>query len=106
MTFDGPFAQRLANEYAFVRQARFFTDRAPVRGWMYAPVAAPPVEQKRRKRGLGAAPGREDAGRRAAPPTARRLRRQEARRHCDYRESRLEPDCKWPALTLARLSRH
>ena len=84
-------ADVLANEYAFVRQA-FFTEPEDQAGWMYHRWL---TAQTKNANEAFAAPG-EDA---AAAKRAVFAGEADALREL----CALEPDCKWPALTLARL---
>ena len=88
-------ADVLANEYAFVRQA-FFTEPEDQAGWMYHRWL---TAQTKNANEAFAAPGEDPAA--AAAAAKRDVFAGEAdalRELCA-----LEPDCKWPALTLARL---
>ena len=88
-------ADVLANEYAFVRQA-FFTEPEDQAGWMYHRWL---TAQTKNANEAFAAPGEDAAA--AAAAAKRDVFAGEAdalRELCA-----LEPDCKWPALTLARL---
>ena len=88
-------ADVLANEYAFVRQA-FFTEPEDQAGWMYHRWL---TAQRKNANEPFAAPG--EAAAAAAAAAKRDVFAGEAdalRELCA-----LEPDCKWPALTLARL---
>ena len=90
-------ADVLANEYAFVRQA-FFTEPEDQAGWMYHRWL---TAQTQNTNEAFAAPGEAAAAAAAAADAKRAVFAGEAdalRELCA-----LEPDCKWPALTLARL---
>ena len=77
----------LAREYAFVRQA-FFTEPEDQAGWMYHRWL---TAQTARRRG-------EDSAAAAAASAVFAGEADALAELCD-----LEPDCKWPVLTLARL---
>ena len=88
-------ADVLANEYAFVRQA-FFTEPEDQAGWMYhrwLTAQTKNANEAFRRAGRGRAAAAAAAKRAVFAGEADALRELCA----------LEPDCKWPALTLARL---
>jgi len=92
-------ADVLANEYAFVRQA-FFTEPEDQAGWMYHRWLTAQTQNAKANEAF-AAPGEAAAAAAAAADAKRAVFAGEAdalRELCA-----LEPDCKWPALTLARL---
>ena len=92
-------ADVLANEYAFVRQA-FFTEPEDQAGWMYHRWLTAQTQNANANEAF-AAPGEAAAAAAAAADAKRAVFAGEAdalRELCA-----LEPDCKWPALTLARL---
>ena len=93
-------ADVLANEYAFVRQA-FFTEPEDQAGWMYHRWLTAQTQNAKNANEAFAAPGEAAAAAAAAADAKRAVFAGEAdalRELCA-----LEPDCKWPALTLARL---
>ena len=87
-------ADVLANEYAFVRQA-FFTEPEDQAGWMYHRWL---TAQTKNANEAFAAPGEDAAAAAAAKRDVFAGEADALRELCA-----LEPDCKWPALTLARL---
>jgi len=93
-------ADVLANEYAFVRQA-FFTEPEDQAGWMYHRWLTAQTKNANANEAF-AAPGEAAAAAAAAADDAKRAvfagEADALRELCA-----LEPDCKWPALTLARL---
>ena len=89
-------ADVLANEYAFVRQA-FFTEPEDQAGWMYHRWL---TAQTQNANEAFAAPGEAAAAAAAAAAKCAVFAGEaDALRELCV----LEPDCKWPALTLARL---
>jgi geranylgeranyl transferase type-2 subunit alpha len=84
----------LANEYALVRQA-LFTEPEDQAGWMYHRWL---TAQTKNANEAFAAPGEDAAAAAAAKRDVFAGEADALRELCA-----LEPDCKWPALTLARL---
>ena len=89
-------ADVLANEYAFVRQA-FFTEPEDQAGWMYHRWL---TAQTQNANEAFAAPGEAAA---AAAAAAAKCAVFAGEADALRELCALEPDCKWPALTLARL---
>ena len=91
-------ADVLANEYAFVRQA-FFTEPEDQAGWMYHRWLTAQTQNANANEAF-AAPGEAAA---AAAAAAAKCAVFAGEADALRELCALEPDCKWPALTLARL---